>query len=111
MTWQEALRLRSNVKTVLVRTQAAMPGWSVNPDATGAGYVAPGPTHSADTTAHGNVGAGSDSSIERSDSEQWPSGGQRGVVDPVPPTQAVSTVTRHGMGADDNASLDQSDSP
>lgn len=41
-------------------------GWSVNPDATGAGYVAPDPTHSTATTAHGKVGAGSDSSIDQS---------------------------------------------
>jgi hypothetical protein len=33
-------------------------GWSVNPDATGAGYVAPDPTHLAATTAHGEVGGG-----------------------------------------------------
>lgn len=40
-------------------------GWQVNPDATGAGYVAPDPTHSAATTAHGKVGAGFGSSVDQ----------------------------------------------
>lgn len=38
--------------------------------------------------------------------EKRPSGGQGGVFDPSQPTQATSTGTRRGMGADDNTTID-----
>jgi hypothetical protein len=79
-----------------------------NPDGALAGRATDAPTHATASLTRSGEGAGSDSSINQSDSEQWPSGEQGGVLDPVLPTQAVSTVTRHGMGADDNTSIGKS---
>jgi hypothetical protein len=81
----------------------------VNPDATGAGYVAPDPTHSAATTAHGKVGAGFDSSIGQSAKVENPSD-ERGVgYDTPAPTHSEPMLTRLGMGADGILSIDQAD--
>jgi Large polyvalent protein associated domain 39/phage-Barnase-EndoU-ColicinE5/D-RelE like nuclease1 len=65
-----------NVEAVLVKHAGSnawvLTGWQVNPGATGAGYVAPGTTHSAATTAHGQVGAGFNSSIDDSGEDGGP---------------------------------------